>query len=164
MAHFSEDRSMKLKFPKSGAQRVMKGILFWIQPNSTITVSFHSFPSNHFDERIPSQAQVARWRKQLQPIMEVCEPVSFSGFSGLYYEGENETEKMMAWSMQLDSGLYQALLFCGKTHEEKEFYKQLCADFTIKAYGPKEKMNDQKKEICFFAHHLGLIQEIPGEL
>jgi len=121
----------------------------------------HTFPSNNLDERIPPIAQVQRWQGQLQKCQAV-QRVGHSGFTGLYLEGMNEKGGVRAWAMQLDMQHYQTLHFLAGTVEEEEHYKQMSADYTIKVFGPVEKLEQHRNAIDLFVNSFELIQEIPS--
>lgn len=133
-----------------------------------ITLWVHNFPANALSERIPPGAQIARWKRQLTPSPHhptEVKPVAHGGFSGLYLEGEGELkgeeQGVLAWAMQLGQDHFQALLIEGSPEEER-FYRQMRADYTIKAVGPSEKIRLHKHEIHQFARRFELIQEVPS--
>ncbi|MCC5832975.1 MAG: hypothetical protein JJU12_08050 [Chlamydiales bacterium] len=125
-----------------------------------LKVTIHTFPSNRLEERIPPKAQVARWMRQLGEVETRLEPACRCGFFGLCLEGPT----ILAWSMQLDFEHYQTLSFLASCPMEEEHFKQMRADYTIKAAGPSELIARHRKELQFFAESFELIQEIPGRL
>jgi hypothetical protein len=133
------------------------------EPNATflveekLKVTIHTFPSNRLEERIPPSAQIARWKRQLGEVETSIEPACHGGFVGLCLEGPT----MLAWSMQLDLEHYQTLTFLASSHLEEEHFKQMRADYTIKAAGPEELIESHRNELRFFADSFELIQEIP---
>jgi len=129
--------------------------------DDAIHVTVHTFPSDSLNERISPQAQVERWRRQIAPLEETVQGVCRGGFIGLLYEGKQVNETVLAWSMQLDPDHYLTLQFLEGTPEEREFYKQLRADYTIKVTGPAELIEKRRTELLNFARSFELIQEIP---
>lgn len=126
---------------------------------SFIRITIHTFPFQGLETRIPPQAQIARWKQQLEPI----DPLSYSssscshgGFSGLFFEGEgtheNQRVKVIGWSMQL------APLFL--PHLPEGLTKR--ADYTIKASGPPSLIDKYRKEIIHFGNSFELIDELPS--
>lgn len=57
---------------------------------------------------------------------------------------------------------YQTLHFLSATVEEEEHYQQMAADFTIKTFGPIDKLEKHRVAIDLFADSFGLIQDIPS--
>lgn len=124
---------------------------------STLKVTVHTFPTESLEERIPPIAQVQRWKQQIGAAETRVEPSCHGGFAGLCLEGPS----ILAWSMQLDLEHYQTLSFLASSPLEEEHFKQMRADYTIKAAGPKEIIERHKEELRFFADSFELIQEIP---
>ncbi len=124
------------------------------KPNATfligdeVKVTVHSFPN----QRVAPQLQVERWQRQIGQALVT--PLSRHGFAGLFLEGD----KTMAWAMQLDSELFQRLTFLSQEPEEKAYYEQMGADFTIKATGSVEEHQDALQR---FAASFELIEDIP---
>lgn len=137
-----------------------------------IKIVIHNFPTENAEQRIPPAAQIARWKKQLnQPELHTTNttPQSFGGFSGLLFEGTgklNGTEELttvMGWAMSLASEHYSTLTYrlnFAKTAEEINILRQMRADYTIKATGPKHLMQKRRQEIIAFARSFELISEI----
>ncbi len=115
----------------------------------------HTFPSQSLEERIPPQAQIARWVRQIGEQPHQVTPVGHGGFAGL----EIESAGVLARSLQLDLEHYQTLSFLASTREEEEHYKQMRADYTIKVVGPYAA---HRAEIDLFANSFELIQELPA--
>lgn len=133
-----------------------------------ILISIHNFPSESLEQRIPPAAQIERWKKQFQtldPGSIITLQQSHGGFSGYLFEGTGnykEKKKMMlAWAMQIASDHYNYLSH-PKDNEELTNFKQMRADYTIKALGSVTLMNKYKDEIKAFARSFELIQEIPS--
>lgn len=129
---------------------------FHLPENVHITI--HNFPSNQLNDRISPQAQIARWKRQFDqwdPTSFSIEPQSFGGFVGFVFEGSGmingESITMMGWTMQL-----------GVEHYRHLNCSQMRGDFTIKAVGPNESMQEQRQAIVAFARTFGLIEEIPS--
>lgn len=134
----------------------------------TIRIAIHNFPSKQLEERIPPEAQVARWQRQFESL-EATEsqvvPQAFSGYSGLFLTGvgtmQGRPTMVLAWALQLAQEHYRTL-----THsiipEIKKNEDQMRSDVTIKAVGPKGLMEKHKREIIAFARSFELIMEIPA--
>lgn len=124
----------------------------------TVQITIHNFPTEKITERIPPQAQVARWGRQLEgsESQSFNTPVHHSGFYGLYFEGEGVLKGtptyVSAWAMSLHGEHYRAM-----NDPQKR------ADWTIKATGPKELVLKSKEKIQAFAQSFELIEEIPPE-
>jgi hypothetical protein len=123
-----------------------------------VRITVHTFPSDGLEERIPPQAQVARWKgqfKKIEPGSLIVAQRAYGGFAGLYFEAagtlNGQEEQVMAWSMQLDMRHFQALSA-----------KQERADYTIKVVGPYELVNQHRDQIERFAHSFELIHPIPS--
>ncbi len=113
-----------------------------------IRLVVHNFPSDSLTQRIPVQAQVARWQRQAGPgiLSQECQ----NGFVGLRLEADN----LIAWAMQLDPELYLAL-------NEKE--RERRADYTIKATGPQNLLEAHRCQLEAFAKWFELIEPIPAD-
>lgn len=122
-----------------------------------LLINVHSFPSDSLEERITPAAQIEHWRSLLKGETYRLDKIGHGGFSGLYLEGKN----LSAWSLQLDAQNYQILHYLATTVEEEEHYKQMAADYTIKAIGPNELLEKHRDEISLFINSFELIQEIP---
>ncbi len=137
-------------------------ISFVLEEQLLLTV--HTFPTDALEERIPPEAQVNRWKKQMRAQTNVAQSIGHGGFCGLYFEGIHENTTVCAWSLQLDFDHYQTLHFLATTVEEEEHYKQMAADYTIKVSGPTHLINKHRKELMLFADSFELIQDIPSRL
>lgn len=132
-----------------------------------IRITIYNFPTEELDTRIPPEAQVARWRGQF-PILNSANMTtiaqSFSGFSGLLFEGAGEDLSVMGWAMQMAPEHLSVLGSSGSSLSAAEAYqhKQMRADFTIKATGPKMLVAKNRKAIIAFARSFELIEEIPS--
>lgn len=122
-----------------------------------IVITVHTFPTETLEERVPPAAQVARWKGQLKDAPSAVHAISQAGFAGLKLDAPT----LLAWSMQLDFEHYQTLSFLAQSIEEEEHYKQMRADYTIKATGTEAALDLHRKELELFASSFELIQEIP---
>ena len=127
-----------------------------------ITLMVHTFPTHSLEERIPPEAQVQRWQGQLKGVTAQVAKVAQDGFAGLYLEGFTEKGAVRAWSLQLDMQHYQTLHFLATTVEEEEHYQQMAADYTLKVFGPSDKLDKHRIAIDLFANSFELIQDIPS--
>lgn len=139
------------------------GEFYIFHESDKIRLTIHTFPYRNSSERIPPQAQISRWKKQfefLDPFSLLIQPESRGGFGGLYFEGQGkmnkEEVKVMAWAMQL-ANLYDRQLQLGL--DPLDQWKR--ADYTIKAMGKPELLDQFRDEIIRFAHHFEFIQELP---
>lgn len=137
-------------------------VTFIIEQNLHLVV--HNFPSQSIEERIDPSAQIERWAAQLKGGVWRSERVGHDGFSGFYFEGNLESNRVCAWSLQLDAEHYQTLHFLAATVEEEEHYRQMGADYTVKVSGPAALIEKYKDEIALFVTSFQLIQEIPARL
>lgn len=128
-----------------------------------VRISIHNFPSATLEERVPPGAQIARWQRQFNQL-ETAEshvtPQAFSGYSGLLFTGvglmEDKQTMVLGWVLQLAPEHYRTL---AKSQSLEN--KQIRADVTIKAVGPKLLMEKHKSAIISFARSFELIREIP---
>lgn len=128
-----------------------------------IRLSIHPFPYTEKSERISPEAQIFRWKQQFEKIHPqnfVRTPCSFGGFHGLRFEAngyqQNKPLATLAWSMQL------AQFFDQQLDSQVDMIKR--ADYTIKAVGPPELMQQHRHEIIAFAESFELINELPSPL
>lgn len=135
----------------------------------SVHITIHNFPYESIKQRIPPSAQVHRWKKQftkLDPSSISVTPQAFGGFSGLLFEGEgvlNGTHKtVLAWAMQLAPEHFLALN-APKSPDEKELYKQMQGDYTIKVVGDPMLTEIVKDEIMTFARSFETIKMIPPQ-
>lgn len=132
-----------------------------------IRISVHNFPSDKIEERIPPNAQVARWQRQFDNISYDSSTISqaFSGYSGLMFIGkgvlQSKETMMIAWSLQLFSEHYRTLSN-PLTNEDQNLFRQMRADVTIKAIGPTPLMEKHQAAIIAFARSFELIEEVPS--
>jgi hypothetical protein len=115
------------------------------EDNQVIRIAVHNFPSDNINERIPPNAQVARWKRQFEQLFASdfsITPQSFNGYEGLFFIGtgiqKNEETMVLGWSLQIAPEHYRMLSHAAPAEEAK--YKQMRADVTIKAVGPKAIM------------------------
>jgi len=135
-----------------------------------IRITIHNFPVDHIQNRIPPAAQVQRWQRQLQGIdpahIEQRE-ITQGGFSGLFFKGQGNFEgkkaAILGWAMQIDVDHFRTLTYIEATPVEQRYYKQMRADYTIKATGPIEIIDKHQEEIEQFAQSFELIQSIPSK-
>lgn len=125
-----------------------------------IRITLHNFPSQTLAQRIAPQAQVARWRQQFNPKhFDHTMPLSFSGYVGLFYEGEGrvkgEETKVLGWALQIANEHYRTL-----SHES--FHPEQRADVTIKITGPPHVVEREREALITFAESFELIEEIPS--
>lgn len=120
-----------------------------------IRLTIHTFPT-----KIPPIAQINRWKAQFQDLdsfSTLILPRSQGGFIGLFFEGEGQyqdkSQKMMGWSMQL-----------APEYDQKLESRAQRADYTIKAVGPVESVNQHRKALLLFANSFELIEELPPPL
>ena len=197
---------------------------FIVDPEGTIRITLHNFPSDKVEQRIPPAAQIARWKKQfdhLNPEDTSIVPQSFSGYAGLKFKGTGLMNQILTtvigWSLQLGEESFRELsspltlesavqdnkvmqdfelesLPIGADHSQmvkaapigsdskskdyvnllpstavsrstsgdKKLFREMRADVTIKAMGPKELMEANEEEITHFARSFELIEEIPS--
>lgn len=126
-----------------------------------IRLTVHNFPYVSQDQRIPPEAQLARWKKQLDPLNEqLTTRQAFAGFVGLHLWAEgylqNTLSAMSAWSMQLAPELDRELM------HTKGFDPQTRSDITIKATGPLRLMEEKQEEIASIARSFELITPLPN--
>jgi hypothetical protein len=133
-----------------------------------IRIAIHNFPSNTLDERIPPMAQIARWQRQFDPLQaeeSSTLPQAFNGYIGLKFKGiglmDGTNTMMLAWSLQLGKEHFQ-MLSNPKNPADHNNFREMRADVTIKATGPKSLMEDHEEEIIAFARSFELIKEIPS--
>lgn len=157
-------------FPEESLTDTKKSICeFLIVDNGEIIrIAIHNFPSNNIEECIPPAAQVARWQRQFElllPEESGTEPQAFSGYHGLKFKGIGKIEQtdtmMLGWSLQMGKEHYQVLSH-PKNPADTDLYREMRADVTIKATGPKELMETYEDEIIAFARSFELIGEIPS--
>lgn len=142
---------------------------FIIMENSdTLRIAIHNFPSMQITDRIPPQAQIARWQRQFESLdktRSTITPQSFSGYSGLLFYGEGKVQgketAVLAWSLQLAPEHYRNLQQA-VSPKTALLFKQIRSDITIKAVGPTELMHKHKQTITNFARTFELIKEIPS--
>lgn len=129
--------------------------------NDEIRITIHNFPNEALKDRIPPFAQIARWKKQFSAIelpTILIVPQAFNGFVGYSFKAtglmNDESKAMLAWIMQLAKEHYSNIVS----------QSQMKSDFTIKAVGNPEVLQNTQNEIEGFARSFELIQEIPQRL
>lgn len=110
-----------------------------------VLITIHNFPS----QRVAPSAQIKRWKRQLQNTDVHVTPYAHGGFGGLKVEGEG----MIAYAMQMTPVLFREVS-----------NPQIKGDYTIKAIGPQNALENQKHEIDAFADSFELIDSIPSPL
>lgn len=129
------------------------------EPEGSIRITIHNFPSSAIDQRIPPAAQISRWKSQIKGSSSET-PVAHDGFAGFFFEANGEFEgkasSVAGWAMQLAPQHYQAI-----TSLQPKGYDQMRADYTIKAVGPTPLMKKHQQTIQSFAESFRLIEEIP---
>lgn len=137
---------------------------FHIEENEkVIRFTIHNFPTNRIEERIPPQAQIHRWKQQIEDLdtaSVVTIPQAYNGFVGALFEGagkiHGESILMLGWGLQIGHEHYRNLSW-----PAHPIYQQMRADITIKAVGPLDLMSEHRDEIIAFARSFELIHEIP---
>lgn len=139
-----------------------------MEKDDILRIAIHNFPTDQISERIPPEAQVARWQRQfesLDKIHSLTIPQSFSGYSGLLFIGEGKMHEqnvaVLGWSLQLAPEHYRNLQQ-NATHKSIFLYRQMRSDVTIKAIGPVHLVQKHKQAIIDFARTFELIKEIPS--
>lgn len=126
-----------------------------------IRLTMHNFPIHTLAQRVTPAAQVLRWKRQFNltnPLKTTITPVSRGGFSGLFLEALEHPTAILGWSMNMaDEHARHLLVLGGKDLR----YRDMHADYTIKAVGPLESILQYKAEIECFARSFELIEEIP---
>ncbi len=125
------------------------------EPDGSIRITLHNFPSQTIDDRIPPGSQIARWKRQFSFIDENITPQSFSGYVGFLFEGDDGNTAVMGWIVQLGAEQYSRLSL-------PDFPPELRSDVTIKAQGPTHLIQKHRQKIISFARSFELLQEIPN--
>lgn len=133
-----------------------------------IRITIHNFPSENLEERIPPTAQITRWKNQfeiLDQILSSTEAEAWGGFTGNRFEGigllKGERIAVLGWAMQLDPHHYRTLSAL-RHKDQKNQWRQMSADFTIKAIGTVVAMQTHENALKAFAASFELIEEIPS--
>ena len=141
---------------------------FIVDDEGAVRIAIHNFPTERIDQRIPPAAQVARWQRQLEnidPSSVTVEPLSFSGYKGLYFEGASRNDDsplmVIGWSLQLADIHYRALTPSSNETDTLE-HREKRGDVTIKATGPRDVVEKHKEAIQAFAQTFEQIEEIPS--
>ena len=123
----------------------------------TLRIVFHNFPASEIAQRIPPQAQIERWKKQLEetnPASVVVTPQAFSGYTGLLLEAEGKRSAVMGWALQIGADHYRNLSYT-------LLPEQMRADITIKATGSPQEISQYRSQLINLARTFELIEEIP---
>ena len=136
--------------------------------NEEIRIAIHNFPTQTIEQSIPAHLQIRRWQSQFQSIDPASlnyTPLSIGGFTGYLFEAtgliNSATMSVLALAMQIIPEHYRTLQ--SSSTKEKE-YKQMRADYTIKATGSPEAIASKREEILIFAESFELIHPIPARL
>ncbi|MCB1149536.1 MAG: hypothetical protein KDK48_05160, partial [Chlamydiia bacterium] len=121
--------------------------------SGSIVIYVHNFPYDSLDERIPPEAQIARWERQSGKALEV-KKIQSGGYYGLQILAPG----VLARAMQLDAEQFQHLII----GSEKRFLRQMRADYTLKAVGPADEIEQMYDEIHRLFDSFELQQELPG--
>lgn len=137
-------------------------------PESIVRISLHNFPTEDLEQRIPPQAQIARWKQQFETLYTPnVIPQAFAGYAGLLFTGfgtiKGQEVMVMGWAMQLDERHYRSLSNPAN-QEEAIRWRQMRGDFTIKAVGPKNLLEKHHEDLILFARSFELLEEIPSHL
>lgn len=142
------------------------------QNDELIRIAVHSFPTETFEERIPADAQVARWKRQftsLAPNDYVMTPFNGNGYLGIFFKGHGSHEKggeekksimVLGFSLLIAPEHYRTLAYA-ENIEILEKQKEMRADITIKAVGRPKAFIANEEDIIRFARSFELIDEIP---
>lgn len=137
---------------------------FFIGKDPSVYFALHTFPTDTFEQRIPAEAQIDRWKRQFEEIdltSIIITPRALGGFIGLsfYASGtlKGQEHAILSYSMQLAQTHWRTL-----QSEDLSFKKrQMASDYTLKAIGSPESLAKYKEEIERFANSFELIEEIP---
>ncbi len=138
---------------------------FFIREENPIRITIHTFPIPENGPRIPPQAQIARWKQQLDQLdpLATLSADSYNGFSGLFFKGEGaihgKPAAIIGVSMQL-SPTYERLL----SQENEPHSKLKRADYTIKATGAPEMVDKHSFALQTFFKSFEFIEELPYPL
>jgi len=130
-----------------------------------IHLTIHNFPTQKIEESVAPDMQAMRWQKQfdsLEAAKNAMTAVAHGGFAGLVFEAsgvlKGQRRGVIGMAMQIAPQHYRALSL--DPYRERRF-RQMRADYTIKAVGPVESLEKHKEEIISFAESFELIDEIP---
>lgn len=130
--------------------------------SDSIRLTVHNFPYDSPANRIPPQAQVNRWKQQLD-VLEISgiTQQAFAGFVGLhlYAEGmqEGKESAVSAWAMQLAPEHDRTL-----AHSPEGANTQERSDITIKFTGPKPLVDMHQEGISSIARSFELLNPLPN--
>lgn len=137
-------------------------------PSEDICITVHNFPTQNIEESISPQWQINRWQKQFAQIDATSMqsiPLIQGGFIGYLFEAngtiKNKPKSILAAAMQIIPEHYRSLQH--DVRKELE-YKQMRADYTIKAVGSPESIKNKREEIVSFIESFELIHAIPSTL
>lgn len=133
-----------------------------------IVITIHNFPLESLDARVPQEAQIERWKRQLGEKVKhlSLKEQAFGGFSGVKFEGEGVIDgkptEVIAWSMHLAPEHFYAL---SQEHEglTKEEARQMRSDYTIKVVGPPDPVRKNREAIDAFARSFRLYKPLPSK-
>lgn len=127
-----------------------------VENGHRIRITVHSFPSQRADDRVPPNAQITRWKQQIEeldPASVIIKPQTFSGYVGQLFEGTGKEIAVMGWVLQIAPEHYPQL------HDPQQR-----ADITIKAVGSIDLVKKHRFDIIATARTFELIDEIPAGL
>lgn len=127
--------------------------LLTLQIDGQITITFHNFPSQRIEERILPEAQVARWKKQIQIKQSDLSSYSIEGFGGFRLEAsgirDGKEEAVIAYAMQLTPQLYKLIDSIDKR-----------SDWTVKAIGKPSAILTYRQKIDEFVESLEWVDPV----
>lgn len=115
-------------------------------------VTFHTFPSDSLDKRIPPTAQIERWKKQLNGKESEITPYTRCGFGGFRIVCFEE-KGMIGYAMQLTPPLFQAMLYPHSKLEDV-YFTEMRSDYTVKAVGSGKALENEAVNIDSFVKSL----------
>lgn len=137
------------------------------QDGAMVRIAVHNFPSDTIEQRIPPNAQVARWQRQFESLLPTessLVPQVYNGYSGLLFRGigriDGRETGVLGWSLQVAPEHYRMLTH-PKDVKMTNLYREMRADVTIKAVGPRGLIEENEDAIAHFARSFELIEEIP---
>lgn len=136
-------------------------------PADKIHLTIHTFTFDAFNQRVPPQSNIQRWKRQFDELdisSIQIEPRSHGGFTGQSIQAggllKGQSRCMLGYCMQLAPQHWMSLQ--GASHPTFKS-RQMAADYTIKAVGSPEAIEAYKDQIELFAESFELIEEIPPQ-
>lgn len=127
-----------------------------------ILVTFHTFPGDSLENRIPPMAQIERWKNQFKGKDFELIPLSRCGFGG-YCLRIFDDSGMIGYAMQLTPTLFQSMLYPHFKIEEL-YFTEMRGDFTVKAIGKGSALEREQKIIDDFVKSLKWIYPLRSPL